>query len=337
MLRDGGGSEPGVRSIVYCLVPRELAPRLHEQLRRHFRDDPEVRVIVEQRGRERRLGGERRRRPADGGEPGRPDDRRRIPGASGRRVGGRRASLVRVDAPPLPRRASPYAQQLAFVERFEPTDLRAEDLDTARLVTRIQAGDRDGFAVLYMRYFDRVYAYLRLLLRDANEAEDVAQQVFLKLLSALGRYDRREQPFRAWLFVVVRNCALNHLRDTGRMTTLDPADLDRRREAELPAPDLDALEWVSDSELLLLIERLPLAQRQVLMLRYMLDLTPREIAQLTNMSPNHVSVLQYRALTFLRRRLIALGRDPRSGERIRVQRVFRKAPVLRRRRYVLTG
>jgi RNA polymerase sigma-70 factor (ECF subfamily) len=331
--RDGGPST-GSRPVVYCLIPRDLAPKLHELLRGHFRGDPSVEVTVERRGDERRDRGDRRR--ADAGAPG-AGERRCIRSAAGRRVVERRASLVATGAPgELPRRARAHADRLVFVERLEPSDQVTEDADTARVVTRIQAGDSDAFAVLYMRYFDRVYGYLRIALQDAHGAEDVAQQVFIRVLQALPRYERRRQPFRAWLFTIVRNAAINELRRHSRTDPVDPARLSRWRDAEQPEDDLDALSWITDRELLMLVERLPLAQRQVLVLRFMLGMTSTETAAVLGRGATDVRNLQLRALRFLRDRLAALGRHSISDRGIRMRRWPKPAPVLRSRRFSLS-
>lgn len=328
------GERPSARRVVYCVVPRELAGRLHDLLRRHFRDRPEIEVIVERRGAERRREPDRRRR----GDPPAPDEeRRRVRGATGRRVGERRAPLVALDSPPrLPRRAARFAERIRFFERLEPASDHAEDLDTARLVTRFQLGDRDVFAMLYERYFDRVYANLRGALRDSHEAEDATQQVFMKVFESLPDYERRRQPFRAWLFTIVRNQAVDELRRRGRVDVMEPDELVENGERDQGDPDLDALQWLSDPDLLLLTERLPEPQRQVLFLRFMVDLSDRQIAQVLNRSPSAVRTLQSRALSFLRQRLSALGRAPRSGRRRHWRRHVRQAPVLRMRRHSLS-
>jgi RNA polymerase sigma-70 factor (ECF subfamily) len=319
---------------VVCIVPPELAPKLRETLEEHFADDPEVTVVIERRKGERRKKGDRRKK--DVGPPKGTEERRKIRNADGRRVGERRAALVPTDAPTgLPRKVRRYLGTTAFCERVEPSTEHVEDLDTARLVIRIQGGDRDAFAGLYSRYFDRVYGYLSVLLNDRHEAEDAAQQVFMQVLEALPRYERRQQPFRAWLFVAVRNLALYQLRKLRRVDATDPGDIDRDREVDAGnGADIAALDWISDQDLLLFVERLPVAQRQVLLLRFMLDLPSSEIAQILERSPEDVRMLQSRALRFLNSRLTAVGRVPR-GRQARSRQYLRQAPVLRGRRFAL--
>lgn len=326
---EGVGSQQ--RAMVFCVVPHELAARLHEPLRRHFADDPHVEVVVEQRGASRRSEVERR---ATAAEPAM--ERRRIRGDGGRRVGERRSHTLTVEeAPPLPRRFGRYAERLVFVERLEPSTQHAEDLETARLVTRIQGGEDDAFGELYTRYFDRVYGYLRLVLESQHSAEDATQQVFMRVLRALPRYERRRQPFRAWLFTIVRNLAMTELQRQNRVAPMDPEQINRHRESPHPAEPLSVLDWITDPEVLMFVERLPLAQRQVLMLRFLGDLSDAEIAGVLDRSVDDVRMLKSRALRFLRDRLSALGRGARYTPPSRMGWRTRHATVIRARRWAL--
>jgi RNA polymerase sigma-70 factor (ECF subfamily) len=323
------------RAVTYCVVPRQLAPKLHDALRRHFSADPAVEVIVEERVRDRRSRDERR---VEGVEAV-ATDRRRIRGEGGRRAGERRVPAVAVDHAPLPRRLSGYAADLRFVERLEPSTQELEDLDTARLIGRIQSGEQTLFAELYMRYFDRVYGYLRIALNDQHDAEDVVQVVFVSVLESLERYERRSrQPFRAWLFRIVRNAAISELRKRNGVVAEDPAVVARMRDEEgSPGDENMSLDWITDRELLMFIERLPLVQRQVLVLRFMLGMTPDETAGVLGRSTTDVRTLQYRALEFLRARLRAVGRETSGGDFISWRRPVRQAQILRNRRFALRG
>jgi RNA polymerase sigma factor (sigma-70 family) len=65
---------------------------------------------------------------------------------------------------------------------------------------------------LYVRYADDVRGYVESIVRDRHEAEDITQDVFAKLISAIARYERREGSFAAWILRVARTAALDHLR-----------------------------------------------------------------------------------------------------------------------------
>jgi RNA polymerase sigma-70 factor (ECF subfamily) len=320
---------------VHCLLPADLA-RLEPTMRRHGAESG-VEVVLERRRIERRLDSERRGAawPAEAGDAD--HERRRVRNSGGRRCGERRATLIPVAAPPeLPRRVQSYAERLVFVERLDLGEELREDLDTARMVTRWQAGDRAVFADLYKRYFDRVYSYLRVALNDSHEAEDATQQVFIQMMEALGRYELRATPVRGWMFRIVRNHAISHARRSGRMRLEEPSALDQRRESPHEGAPTEVLEWMSDTDMVVLVERLPLAQRQVLLLRYLLDLSFQEIAEILYRSPDAVRQLHQRALDSLRARLDALGRGSRTPT-IRAPMRAAQRPTLaaRRDRFVL--
>lgn len=328
------------RRVVYCLIPADLADQLHELLREHYADLPDVDVVVEMRRAERREGTERR---AAGGKRPRGKERRVADGApNGRRSGERRAHQVPTEPLPLPRRARRHAKRIAFVERVEPATLGREDRDTARLVARFQAGDKEAFSGIYRRYYDRVYAYLKVAFRDSYEAEDVTQQVFIKVFKGIGKYERRKQPFRSWLFRITRNEAISELRKAGKLEPTDPAELNERIEDE-SVPDMDAavLDWITDRDLAVLVERLPLPQRQALLLRFGFGLNSTESARILGRNPSDVRMLQHRALEYLRQRLGASRvaaateqADTRRKDRP-TTRPVKRADVMRARRYVL--
>jgi RNA polymerase sigma-70 factor (ECF subfamily) len=325
---------PVLRPVVYCIVPRDLAPWLHELLLRHFRHDPFVEVVVERRGGDRRAPGERRK--TDGAA--RPEDRRRVRAVTGRRVSDRRAPAVEVRGPALPRRARAHRERLVFVEQLEPAGSQAEDQAAIHLVNRFQAGDREAFAEIYTRYYARVYAYLRVVVRSESEAEDCTQQTFVRAFEALPRYQHRGHPFAAWLFRIARNEGLGQLQRGSRSEVVDPQQPGPlNRSADAGHSPLDVLEWISDRELLLFFERLPLVQRQALALRYLFDLSSAQVAQVLDRSPDDVRQLQSRALAALRSRLAAVGRGARTRERIRMRSPLRKSRVARGRRFALRG
>ena len=224
----------------------------------------------------------------------------------------------------------------------------AEDAAVNRLIGRFQSGDERAFTELYRLYYDRVFGYLRVAFKSSHEAEDVTQEVFMAVFEALPAYELRGKPFDAWLFTIVRRLAIRELRRQGQVEAMDPAEIDNHRErqqaaaADLGDDALDALSWIKGSEMGVLVERLPLPQRQVLFLRYRLDLPPREIAEVLNTTPNHVSVLHYRALNFLRERFTAFADrpEPKEPESENADRSSMRAPkkhsrVLRNRRYAL--
>ncbi|HVE68307.1 MAG TPA: sigma-70 family RNA polymerase sigma factor [Solirubrobacteraceae bacterium] len=282
--------------MVYCLIPYDLAAELHEPLREFFRDDPEVRVVVDCRR------SDRRRAPRRSTRGSTPAERRVVQNVDGRRVDDRRASAHDVPARALPPEAEPYADRIVFVESHEPSARQVEDADSGRLVIRAQQGDTDAVSQLYLRYFEPLYSYLKPLLRDPHEAEDVVQDVFAQVLTLLPRYEiRAEQPFRVLLYRIARNRSVDHFRKTKRSDLADPIEMRRLLEAAAVDDPAVLVERLSDTELSVFLRRLPETQLHVLLLRYMLDFTPEEIAAVVGTTPDGARALQYRALQRLRK------------------------------------
>ena len=323
----------GARRVVYCVVPSDLAGELYEPLKEFFSEDPDVAIVIDWRTSERRRA---ERRDGTGQPPG--AERRRIRAESGRRLSDRRVATLRVESLRLPSFAQPHAERLTFIERLEPSDRHAEDLDSARLVLAAQSGDTTAVSALYMRYFDRLYAYLHVALRDSHDAEDLAQEAFLAMLGALPEYEvRLSQPFRVLLFRIARNRSIDHLRKHGAVDIEAPEELDKLRDVlgEDPPGAFDSL---SDGELAAYVGRLPVKQRQVLMLRYSLDFSAEEIGQVLGSTPQAVRNLQHRALCFLRRCLKKSDPDETKlsgGRRMASVVVLRPAPVITGRQEAL--
>jgi RNA polymerase sigma-70 factor, ECF subfamily len=211
--------------------------------------------------------------------------------------------------------------------------LAEPDVQSARLVARAQAGDKAALPELYEQHFDGVYAYLRVALRDEHEAEDAAQEVFVSAMRGLPGYEPRPgTPFRAWLFRIARNEAINRMRKLRRVEVEDPEQIGRRCAEALPT---GTLARVSDDELLGMLECLPAVQRQALALRYMLDLTTEEVATVLGRTPDAVRQLEYRARRSLHARLAPLRTKETRFVRSAMVMRMRPLPVLRARRFVL--
>ena len=93
--------------------------------------------------------------------------------------------------------------------------------EDARLVRACVQGEKEAFEVLVRKYQDSVYHLVYRMVGDKEEAKDLAQEAFLKAYQRLDTYQSR-WPFRAWLFRVAANGAIDHLRKTGRTLEEEP-------------------------------------------------------------------------------------------------------------------
>jgi RNA polymerase sigma-70 factor (ECF subfamily) len=175
---------------------------------------------------------------------------------------------------------------------------RAERLVLAA-VDRAKDGDADALRFLYLRYADNVYGYVCSIVRDEFEAEDVTQQIFAKLLTSLERYEPRVVPFSAWVLRVAHNAAIDHVR------ARRPVPLEEVHPPDATADDARGRERFAD--LRLALDALPPEQRDVLVLRFLVGLTPREVAERIGRSEDAVHGLQHRGRRRLRNEMLQLA------------------------------
>jgi RNA polymerase sigma-70 factor (ECF subfamily) len=181
----------------------------------------------------------------------------------------------------------------------------AETHETTRLtqeaVARAKAGESEGLHYLYVRYADDVRRCVTRFIRDHHEAEDITQNVFAKLMKAIKKYEQREVPFDAWILRVARNAALDHLRAKRAIPT-EEIRLADNGSAEMGLDRGRALRQA--------LEGLPEDQREVLVLRHIVGLSPVEIAGTLDKTESSVHGLHHRGRRSLRESLIALDAAP---------------------------
>lgn len=295
-------------SVIHCIVSGNLGSRAERALLRRFEADPAVELIRERRSRGRRRAADRRDRVRLA------LDRRQVRNRDGRRVADRRLPAVLVAPPQLPTELRRHKDRLLFVRPDRRSAQAEEDLDSARLVIRAQAGEEEAKDRLYLRYADRLYRYFARQFDDDQEAEDATQEVFASIMAALPDFQLSASPVGGWVARIARNLVVSRARAFGPDLAEDPETIRRRLDEEADPAEVAALDWISDSDLFVLIERLTPAQRQVLYLRYKLGFDTAELARVLGRSQASIRQLEHRALRFLRARLTALGRAPARQE-----------------------
>jgi RNA polymerase sigma-70 factor, ECF subfamily len=196
---------------------------------------------------------------------------------------------------------------IGFVSRTT-LDESPETLNRTRLaVARAKEGDHEAIRYLYVSYAHNIYGYVRSIVRDDHEAEDVTQHVFAKLITTIVRYDDRGVPFFAWLLRFARNVAIDHLRANRLTPTENVLDPDTSS-----GEDLDRAETVRSA-----LSALPDEQREVVLLRHVVGLTPGEIADRMGRTEGSIHGLHHRGRRALQRELERLDsapctRDPRQ-------------------------
>jgi RNA polymerase sigma-70 factor (ECF subfamily) len=169
------------------------------------------------------------------------------------------------------------------------------------IVQRARSGDQQALGELYDLYFPRIYRYLLARTGNPAEAEDVTEEVFVRVLGAISGFQWRQAPFAAWLFRIARNQFVSHIRKNGA----------RRQEIPLAAsvPDRapDPLIRVEDrlffEQIFDIARALPQAQREVLWFRFAVGLSVSDTARALGKREGNVKVLQHKAIARLQKLL----------------------------------
>ena len=182
---------------------------------------------------------------------------------------------------------------------------QASDWD---LVARAQKGDLDAFTLIVNQYKMRLFGYILRMIHSREDAEDILQEVFLRVYSSLARYSPQYQ-FSTWIYRIAQNLCIDHLRRRKLSTFSVDEKFGSEEELTLELPDESmSPESIFESnavkqEVEEAIYELPVKYRSVIILRHIQDLSYEEISQIMDMPVNTVKTHIFRARRILRRRL----------------------------------
>lgn len=174
------------------------------------------------------------------------------------------------------------------------------------LIAQIQSGKEELLEVLVSRYYLGIQRYCFWHVKSKEEAEDLSQEAFLRVVRALPHF-RIERPFRPWLYTIAKNLCIDRARSHAKQ-----AQLGNALQQEETVSTLDDLQQVENRQMLeVAIRQLPTKQQEAIYLRYGHDLTIKEVAQVQKIP---LRTAQYRINTALKMlRKMAEGEIQRDG------------------------
>jgi len=158
------------------------------------------------------------------------------------------------------------------------------------LIREFIAGSQQSFTILLNRHKDRVYSYILYMIKDVENAEDIFQDTFLKVINTLksGTY-KEEGKFIQWVLRISHNLVIDYFRKGKRFQTIESNDdsdvFDFINLSEPSIEDTIIKEQIY-SDLRKLIAKLPPEQKEVLIMRHYADMSFKEISERTNTSIN---------------------------------------------------
>jgi len=175
-------------------------------------------------------------------------------------------------------------------------------------MARVKLGDEDALRELIEAHQHRIIGTVAKMLGDAGDADDIAQQVFIRVWKSAARYEPTAK-FTTWLFKITRNLVFNELRRRKRhpAQSLDAVD-DHDRPMQAPdhsvkAPDTALLDEEMQAAIQRAIDELPETQRMAVILRRYDDIPYEEIGEILQLSVPAVKSVLFRARTELREKL----------------------------------
>lgn len=180
----------------------------------------------------------------------------------------------------------------------------AEELEDVEIIRQVLAGNHEQYALLVERYQEPLWHFLRRVLLSEQDVFDCAQEALIAAYRNLWRYSEKHT-FRAWLYTIARNKAMDSLRQRQRARTTDITD----EVLAEPGPGPEEA-WLAQEEALRVQEalsRLPDNYRQVLYLRYQQELSYVEIAQVLGVPVSSVKTYLHRGKEKLRQLLAKEG------------------------------
>ncbi|MBE7432350.1 MAG: sigma-70 family RNA polymerase sigma factor [Anaerolineales bacterium] len=180
--------------------------------------------------------------------------------------------------------------------------LSDQDYNEEDVLARASHGDREAFGRLYERYAERIFNYVYYRTGNQHDAEDLTARVFQRAMNHIRNYTDRGVPFSAWLYRIAHNLVANWHRD-------------RSRKQEIPIDDLPILPTKGDhpernlvrsqeqDSLLKMIRKLPPERQNLLILKFVEDMSNAEIGRIMGRSEGAVKSLYHRTLLALRDQL----------------------------------
>ncbi|MCY4539096.1 MAG: sigma-70 family RNA polymerase sigma factor [Chloroflexi bacterium] len=168
-----------------------------------------------------------------------------------------------------------------------------------RALVELAADDNEAFGELYERYLTKMYNYVYYRTGNRHDAEDLTAKVFHRAMSHIATYVDRGLPFQAWLYRIAHNLVANWHRDQGRRKIIALDDF-VAHSLQSEAPDRRAEEQEDQKQLMEAVRRLPEDRQQLLLLKFIEQLSNAEIGEIMGRTEGAVKSLYHRTLLALR-------------------------------------
>ncbi len=177
------------------------------------------------------------------------------------------------------------------------------------------------FTLLYNRYASKIYAKCITLLKDESSAQDATQEIFIKVFMNLSKFGERAR-FSTWVYSITYNYCIDYIRKKKKLKNIFSDEMEK-------APDLPE-EEVSDKELLemeiaelkVVLDRIPIGDKAILLMKYQDDLSIKDIANILDKTESAVKMKIKRAKAKAQKTKKEIGKDGGAKEQDRMQKTM---------------
>ncbi|MEK9154666.1 MAG: sigma-70 family RNA polymerase sigma factor [Patescibacteria group bacterium] len=167
------------------------------------------------------------------------------------------------------------------------------------IIERAIGGEASAFGLLYDHYQPQIYRFVYLKVSHREEAEDLTHQVFLSAWQNITKYQYQGHLFSSWLYSIARNKVIDHYRTRKPLTNIEfvaETEIQINSNGELNLDGRIEMEKVKKAIVSLLND----TEQDVIIMKFVEDLSQKEIAEIINKSEGAIKVIQHRALKKLK-------------------------------------
>lgn len=167
-----------------------------------------------------------------------------------------------------------------------------------KLIERAKSGDSSAFGLLYDYYLPRIYRFVLIKVGHREVAEDITHLTFLKAWENIDRYSYRGYSFGSWLYRVARNTMMDHYRSKSPQIYLD--DIFTEPESDKPRPGENLDIKIESEKILAVMIKLSGLEQDVIIMRFVEDMSTKEVSEAVGKSEGAVKLIQHRAMKKLK-------------------------------------
>ncbi len=193
-----------------------------------------------------------------------------------------------------------WALSFAAFSVIQDSKASSEDPELQALLERASRADPQALGEIYDRYVERIYSYIYHRVGQAELAEDLTGQVFMRMLEAIRSGRGWQTSFSGWLYRIAHNLVIDYYRRRSRASFVDIDETPPIATAE-EEPSRQVQATLDREDLLAALKQLTEEQAQVITLRFLEDLSIAEVAAIMGKNEGAIKALQYRAILALRR------------------------------------